>query len=158
MLPQNVSGLNRHATQQQVLNDPKNRLVTCYLHIVEFLRPRFLLMEQVCLGVLLGSGSCLCVVMGGGGQIDRMWLGMYLRSLLGVVCDFTHQLELDSEAGGRADREACHSVQGCQMCTPPALFELPQQHALELTVANGFKCMLVTCKVQVVRTYGLNDV
>lgn len=44
---QNVSGLNRHATQQQVLQDPKNRLVTCYLRIVEFLRPRFLLMEQV---------------------------------------------------------------------------------------------------------------
>jgi len=59
MSPQNVSGLNRHATQQQVLNDPKNRLVTCYLHIVEFLRPRFLLMEQVGLSACLPVSLCV---------------------------------------------------------------------------------------------------
>eukprot|EP00775_Hariotina_reticulata_P007661 gene7661-7864_t len=44
---QNVSGLNRHARQDAVLNDPKNRLVTSYMNIIEYLRPNFILMEQV---------------------------------------------------------------------------------------------------------------
>jgi site-specific DNA-cytosine methylase len=44
---QNVSGLNRHAKQQEVLNDPKNRLVTSYMNLIKYLQPNFILMEQV---------------------------------------------------------------------------------------------------------------
>lgn len=44
---QNMSGLNRHAKQSQVLNDPKNRLVTSYVNITQYLKPSFILMEQV---------------------------------------------------------------------------------------------------------------
>jgi hypothetical protein len=46
---QNVSGLNRHAKQQEVLNDPKNRLVTSYMNLIQYLQPNFILMEQVSL-------------------------------------------------------------------------------------------------------------
>ena len=45
-----VSGLNRHARQEDVLGDAKNRLVTTYLHLVALLTPDFILMEQVCEG------------------------------------------------------------------------------------------------------------
>lgn len=42
-----MSGLNRQAKQEEVLDDPKNRLIKCYLGIVDFLRPNFTLTEQV---------------------------------------------------------------------------------------------------------------
>ncbi|WIA20554.1 hypothetical protein OEZ85_004945 [Tetradesmus obliquus] len=45
---QNVSGLNRHAKQQEILNDPKNRLVTAYMKLIGYLQPSFIFMEQVC--------------------------------------------------------------------------------------------------------------
>eukprot|EP00877_Chromochloris_zofingiensis_P009059 jgi/Chrzof1/4406/Cz14g11270.t1 len=44
---QGVSGLNRHAKQSDVLTDPKNRLVTTYFDLVKFLKPNYILMEQV---------------------------------------------------------------------------------------------------------------
>ncbi|KAF8062783.1 CMT3 [Scenedesmus sp. PABB004] len=44
---QNVSGLNRHAKHQDVLHDPKNRLVTSYMGLISYLQPNFILMEQV---------------------------------------------------------------------------------------------------------------
>ena len=58
---QNVSGLNRHAAQHKVLNDSKNRLVTAYLRLVDLLRPRFLLMEQVGhgYGMHYSCGTCI---------------------------------------------------------------------------------------------------
>lgn len=47
VLLQGVSGLNRHAKQSDVLTDPKNRLVTTYFDLVKFLKPNYILMEQV---------------------------------------------------------------------------------------------------------------
>jgi site-specific DNA-cytosine methylase len=44
---QDVSGLNRHAKQQDVLGTPKNRLVASYFELVDFLEPKFILVEQV---------------------------------------------------------------------------------------------------------------
>lgn len=44
-----MSGLNRQARQEDVLNDPKNRLVACYMGTIEHLQPAYLLIEQVCM-------------------------------------------------------------------------------------------------------------
>jgi hypothetical protein len=44
---QNVSGLNRQAKQTDIMNDPKNRLVACYLSLIDHFRPSYLLIEQV---------------------------------------------------------------------------------------------------------------
>lgn len=45
---QGVSGLNRHrARGAAVLRDPKNRQMNVFLKVVEFLRPRYCLMENV---------------------------------------------------------------------------------------------------------------
>lgn len=80
---QNMSGLNRHAKQEQVLLDPKNRLVMSYVHITKYLKPSYVLMEQVradlsecnCTSVMMpshvivrslspagGIASCLCLL------------------------------------------------------------------------------------------------
>jgi site-specific DNA-cytosine methylase len=45
--PQGISGLNQHRLLSDVLRDPKNRLMTTYMRLVEFLEPNFILMEQV---------------------------------------------------------------------------------------------------------------
>jgi hypothetical protein len=42
-----MSGLNRQARQEDVMNDAKNRLVACYLGTVDHLQPGYLLIEQV---------------------------------------------------------------------------------------------------------------
>lgn len=42
-----MSGLNRQARQEDVMNDAKNRLVACYLGTVDHLQPGYLLVEQV---------------------------------------------------------------------------------------------------------------
>lgn len=44
---QAVSGLNRQARQEDILNDPKNRLVASYMGVIEHLQPPYLLIEQV---------------------------------------------------------------------------------------------------------------
>jgi hypothetical protein len=52
---QAVSGLNRQARQEDILNDPKNRLVASYMGVIEHLQPPYLLIEQV-------RRSQLCIV------------------------------------------------------------------------------------------------
>jgi site-specific DNA-cytosine methylase len=47
---QNVSGLNRQAKQEDIMSDPKNRLVKSYLEMLKQLQPPYLLIEQVCPG------------------------------------------------------------------------------------------------------------
>lgn len=42
-----MSGLNRHAKQQDVLGTPKNRLVASYFELMDFLEPKYILIEQV---------------------------------------------------------------------------------------------------------------
>lgn len=37
----------RHAVLEDVLSDSRNRLVHAYLNLVRFLRPQYILMEQV---------------------------------------------------------------------------------------------------------------
>ncbi|KIY92332.1 DNA (cytosine-5-)-methyltransferase [Monoraphidium neglectum] len=44
---QGISGLNQHRLLVDVLRDPKNRLMTTYMRLVEFLEPNYILMEQV---------------------------------------------------------------------------------------------------------------
>jgi site-specific DNA-cytosine methylase len=62
-LSQNMSGLNRQARQEDVLNDPKNRLVACYMGTIEHLQPGYLLIEQVRVCLLHGLVySMYCMV------------------------------------------------------------------------------------------------
>lgn len=42
-----VSGLNRHARQSDVLGDSKNRLAKTFYEIIDYFLPPFILMEQV---------------------------------------------------------------------------------------------------------------
>jgi hypothetical protein len=44
---QNMSGLNRHTRQEDVMTDPKNRLVASYMGMIEHHAPPYLLIEQV---------------------------------------------------------------------------------------------------------------
>ncbi|KAI8463386.1 MAG: hypothetical protein J3K34DRAFT_495628 [Monoraphidium minutum] len=44
---QGISGLNQHRLLVDVLKDPKNRLMTTYMRLVEFLEPNYILMEQI---------------------------------------------------------------------------------------------------------------
>jgi site-specific DNA-cytosine methylase len=50
-----MSGVNRYAARQEVLKSSKNQLVKAYMDIVEWFRPRIILMEQV--GGVAGSGG-----------------------------------------------------------------------------------------------------
>jgi DNA (cytosine-5)-methyltransferase 1 len=44
---QGASGFNRFRNYEKPLDDPKNKQMVVYMDIVEFLRPRFILMENV---------------------------------------------------------------------------------------------------------------
>lgn len=65
-----MSGLNRHAKQQEVLHDPKNRLVIAYMRLIEYLQPSFIFMEQV---AGLEVGCMLCRAGTGRAWISSHW-------------------------------------------------------------------------------------
>lgn len=67
-----MSGLNRHTRQEDVLFDPKNRLVASYMGMIEHHAPPYLLIEQVgrpkpcCIVAwpwMLGCDQHLCMVL-----------------------------------------------------------------------------------------------
>ncbi|KAL8091291.1 DNA (cytosine-5)-methyltransferase 1-like [Apium graveolens] len=60
---QGVSGFNRFRNREDPLEDEKNKQLIVYMDIVEFLKPRYLLMENVVDLVKLAKGALACYAM-----------------------------------------------------------------------------------------------